>query len=169
MVFAMFHLCRRSPESVRIGPFWPRGLMPTTPMVMSRLVALSLTFSCLVIVRSNLPIRPHLISWVRYCIQTKLCAFCEFRLSAWGRRPGLPWSPSGPVAWILVFSNPRIARSSIWNSFYALDSRQNERSIYFHVCLPLNSNFDFCRVVIILHVVHNFASLEPRHLYAWLK
>ena len=99
MVFAMFHLCRRSPESIRIGPFWPGGLMPATPMLMSRLVALSLTFSCLVIVRSNLPIRPHLISWVRYCIQTKLCAFCEFRLSAWGRRPGLPWSPSGPVAW----------------------------------------------------------------------
>ena len=32
-----------------------------------------------------------------------------------------------------------------------------------------NSNFDFAESLLCLHVVHNVASLEPRHLYAWLK
>ena len=57
MVFAMSHWWRRNLESVRIGPFWPGGMWPATPMLMSSLVALSLTFVLLCLTRSNLPIR----------------------------------------------------------------------------------------------------------------
>ena len=48
-----------------------------------------------------------------------------------------------PLHETLAFSNPRIARSSrrIDIIFMRLDSRQDERSIYFHVCLLLKFHF----------------------------
>ena len=141
MVFAMFHLGCRNLESVRIGPFWPGGLMPATPMVMSRLVALSLTFSCRVLlglicrfgfvcVSSSVDpwtVGRHLepsVDTVGRHTMSNICMFWNAVFVTWLGRAGIYWIPGRiAIAWFSL-SNLSIGIFStrqIWQSLFLDD------------------------------------------------
>ena len=114
--------------------------MPATPMLMS---SLSSTFYFLVLLG---PIFQFGRTSLYGCVSEYKQNAVQFLNS--GLAPGSAVLDSHEVRAVplhetLVFSNPRIARYSkrIEIICMRLDSRQDERSIYLHVCLPLKFQF----------------------------
>ena len=128
MVFAMSHWWRRNLESVRIGPFWPGGMWPATPMLMSSLVALSLTFVLLCLTRSNLPIRLCVyfaIGWLLNRRSTpEICMIWHAVFVTLFGRAGIYWIPGRiAIAWFSLsnLSIGIISTRQIWQSLFLDD------------------------------------------------
>ena len=147
MVFAISHLWRRNLESIRIGPFWPRGLMPTTPMVMSRLVALSLTFSCRVLLGlicrfGFVCVLSSVDSWtVGRLPMSNICMFWNAVLVTWLGRAGIYWIPGRiAIAWfsLSILSIGIISTRQIWQSVFLCNRWASAIDLLYSCVSPVN-------------------------------